>query len=87
MADKNEPFVWEGDIEVARWVRHTHVDWRTLQAPNAAMRLSNLMKAGYGGYWAVEYNAPGDQLASIEEALARLRTLLQETGQHSQPEA
>ncbi|MGG4394663.1 hypothetical protein ABEX25_10220 [Paenibacillus thiaminolyticus] len=80
-------FIWEGDSKVARWVRHTHVDWRTLQAPNAALRLSNLMKAGYDGYWAVEYNAPRDQLAAIEAALARLRSLLQETGPDSQPEA
>lgn len=86
MADENEPFIWEGDSEVARWVRHTHVDWRTLQAPNAAMRLSNLVQAGYDGYWAVEYNAPDDQLAAIEEALARLRALLQENGPDRQRE-
>ncbi|UHA75593.1 sugar phosphate isomerase/epimerase family protein [Paenibacillus sp. 481] len=62
-----------GDEHVARWARHTHIDWRTLEAENAGARLHGLAQQGYDGYWAVEHHAPSGQLEAVEEALRRLR--------------
>lgn len=63
----------EGDRQVSRWVRHTHVDHRLIEADNAVERVSSLIQSGYDGYWAIEYNADNDQLNAVGDALNKLR--------------
>ncbi|MCY9515511.1 sugar phosphate isomerase/epimerase family protein [Paenibacillus apiarius] len=63
----------EADRQVSRWVRHTHVDNRLIEAENAVERISSLLQAGYDGYWAIEHNADNDPLSAVGGALNKLR--------------
>ncbi|WP_289356651.1 TIM barrel protein [Paenibacillus sp. S-12] len=68
-----DSYAIEGDLQAAPWVRHTHVDYRLIESPDAKDRLASLKNAGYNGYWAIEYNAPYDQLAAMDEAIGKLK--------------
>jgi sugar phosphate isomerase/epimerase len=65
-----------GDEIVAPWVVHTHVDAKSILADKAAPSIQALKKAGYDGYWAIEYNAKENQYAEMEWALASVNRLL-----------
>ncbi|MFC5650477.1 sugar phosphate isomerase/epimerase family protein [Paenibacillus solisilvae] len=70
--DTDEP----GDLLVAPWVNHVHLDARTLASAKAEAAVKALADSGYEGYWAVEYNAPSDPFIEIEWALATMNRLL-----------
>jgi len=66
----------QGDAIVAPWVCHTHFDGRTAASPDAEDKVRTLLNAGYDGYWGVEYNAPNNQYAEMEWALAAVKRIL-----------
>lgn len=72
-SDTLDAYATEGDLQAAPWVRHTHVDYRLIESPQAKERLASLKNAGYDGYWAIEYNAPHEQLTAMEEAIGKLK--------------
>jgi hypothetical protein len=66
----------DGDAIVAPWVVHTHVDAKTVAAEDAGVSIQALLKAGYDGYWAAEYNAKENQYDEIEWMLASVRRIV-----------
>ncbi|MEI6512716.1 MAG: TIM barrel protein [bacterium] len=53
-----------GDIAIAPWVMHTHVDAR-LTAAGPEPRLRAVRDAGYEGYWGVEHHSANNEYAEL----------------------
>lgn len=65
-----------GDGLVAPWVYHTHFDGKTAGSDRANELVETLLAAGYDGYWGIEYNAPDNQYAEMEWAIASVKRIL-----------
>lgn len=65
-----------GDTLVAPWVYHTHFDGKTVGSPKGEQMVKALLDAGYDGYWGIEYNAPDNQYAEMEWAIASVKRML-----------
>ncbi|RXZ83882.1 sugar phosphate isomerase/epimerase [Paenibacillaceae bacterium] len=66
----------EGDRLLAPWAYHTHFDGRTAGTPQGLELVKTLQDAGYNGYWGIEYNAPENQYAEMEWAIASVKRTL-----------
>jgi sugar phosphate isomerase/epimerase len=71
-----KPEFADGDSIVAPWVVHTHVDAETVMGQDFGVSIQALLKAGYDGYWAVEYNAKENQYTEIEWMLATVKRIV-----------
>ncbi|MCZ8515181.1 TIM barrel protein [Paenibacillus filicis] len=69
----------QGDRIVAPWVNHVHFDVRAIGSADAEDTVRLLTENGYGGHWAVEYNAPTHPYIEIEWALASMKRILAKT--------
>lgn len=58
------------------WTKHIHVDWKTLQQETALAHLHSIAGKGYDHYWAVEYNAPEQQVQAVGAALEQLQSFM-----------
>jgi protocatechuate 3,4-dioxygenase beta subunit len=61
---------------VAPWVCHTHIAWNITEGP-LEEKLANLWKAGYQGYYSVEYHAAKDEYAQVAIQLSKVRAVLE----------
>jgi len=66
----------EADRKVAPWVWHTHIAWNITEGP-LEEKLANLWKAGYQGYYSVEYHAAKDEYAQVAIQLSKVRAVLE----------
>jgi sugar phosphate isomerase/epimerase len=66
----------EADRKVAPWVCHTHIAWNITEGP-LEEKLGNLWKAGYPGYYSVEYHAAKDEYTQVAIQLAKVRAVLE----------
>jgi sugar phosphate isomerase/epimerase len=66
----------QGNLIVAPWVNHTHLDKRTVTSDKTEATVKVLNELGYHGYWAMEYNAASNPYTEIEWALAAMKRLL-----------
>jgi sugar phosphate isomerase/epimerase len=73
----SEADIAAADREVAPWVCHTHIDWKTTGGP-LEEKLANLWNVGYQGYYSVEHHSGKDEYVEVAIQLARVREVLEQ---------
>ncbi|WP_195573759.1 sugar phosphate isomerase/epimerase family protein [Paenibacillus sp. 1001270B_150601_E10] len=67
----------KSDHMLLPWTKHIHIDWKMLQQEDAVKHICSIIDKGYNQCWAVEYNAPENQIQAVGQALEQLQACLQ----------
>ena len=73
----------DGDLVVAPWATHTHVDARITRTC-LKEKVQLLLDAGYQGYWGVEHHSAHNEYAEVEWQLAEVKRCLSELQEAAQ---